>query len=164
MTFTTLDIIFSLIILFAAIRGSIRGFVKEVGSTASLILGIAAAVLFSGTGSRFLSQYIGDSVWTQLIAFLIIFIVVYLVVKLFENALSSLVERINLEKLDHALGLFIGTAEGLFFVFIILFLLNLQPFFDPAPITQDSFFVRMMEPLLPYAEELFSIRGDATHV
>jgi membrane protein required for colicin V production len=164
MTFTTLDIVFMLIILLAAIRGAIRGFVKEVGSTAALILGIAAAVFFSGTGAQFLADYIGDTVWTQLISFLIIFIIVYLVVKLFQNALSNLVERINLEKLDHALGLFVGIAEGTFLVFIVLFLLNLQPFFDPAGITKDSFFVRMLQPLLPYAAELFNFGQDTADV
>jgi len=45
------DIVGIVIIVFFALRTGIRGFVKELLSMAAVILGIAAAVLFSGVAS-----------------------------------------------------------------------------------------------------------------
>ncbi|TVQ23440.1 MAG: CvpA family protein [Spirochaetaceae bacterium] len=153
MTFTGIDIVFLIIVALLSIRAAIRGFVKELLGTAALLLGIAVAVLFSGLVAGMIEQYMGPTIWSQVIAFLGLFLVVYVVVKIFESALNRLIERIHLDQLDHALGFFLGIAEGLFIVFMLLLLIQIQPFFEPETLMAGSFFAHVMIPFLPFAAE-----------
>ena len=84
-------------------------------------------------------------------AFLSLFLVVYIVVKLFEKALNRLVERIQLEGLDRALGFFLGIVEGAFVVFVIVWIVRLQSVVDVGDLLERSVIARLLLPLLPYA-------------
>ncbi|MFP4301117.1 MAG: CvpA family protein [Alkalispirochaetaceae bacterium] len=150
------DIVFLIIIVFTSIRAGIRGFVKELMSMASVILGIAVAVLFSGVVAEYLDSYIGASPWSQVISFLGLFLLTYLGVKIFESALDRLIERIHLDSLDHALGFFLGIAEGLVVTFMLLLLIQIQPFVDPALLIEDSVLAHFLSPLFPYISEILS--------
>lgn len=154
--FSGLDIAFAVVVLLFTLRVGIKGFVKEFMSMAALILGIAIAALFSGFGAQYVRPYIESGPWAQIVAFLILFLITYVIVKLFENALGSIVERINLVSLDRALGFFLGLAEGLLVVFIVILVLQLQPLFETESILQDSVFARVLLPLLPYAQRVLS--------
>ncbi len=147
--FTTLDYIFGGVIVILAIRGIFKGFITELLSMLAIILGIGSALLFSKKGVLVLERIWGQSGWNQVIAFLIIFIVVYIIIKLFENFLHSLFENLNLEKLDKALGFFLGVGEGFLLIVVVLFILNWQPFFDVSDLITNSFFAKFLLPLLP---------------
>ena len=153
MELAAIDIVFAIIILILAIRAAIRGFVKELLGTAALILGIVAAVAFSGLAAQLIENLMGESVWSPVIAFLVIFLLVYLVVKIFETALNRLIERTHLNQLDHALGLFLGVVEGIVVVFVFLMLIQIQPFFEPESLMADSIFARILLPFMPFAAE-----------
>jgi len=155
LSFEVIDIVFGLLVVIAAIRGAFRGFVTEVGSMAALILGFGIAIIFYKSLSILLSTQFGESMWNQLIAFLILFLLVYLLVKLVQRLLQNVVERLNLDRLDSALGFFLGIAEGLLVVGVVLFIINWQPFFDPKSILGSSFFARMLFPVLPSPERIF---------
>jgi membrane protein required for colicin V production len=159
MEYSAIDIVFLVVIIFFTLRAAIRGFVKELLSTASVVVGIAAAVAFSGLVAQAITPYVGSLVWSQIIGFLGIFILVYLFMKLFENGLHRLVERINLESLDHALGIFLGIVEGVLVVFILVLLIQIQPFVEPQALLADSWFAQMLTPFLPYASELLNRRA-----
>ena len=156
MQLSGLDIVFLVLITFAALRGGLRGFVHEFLSMAAVILGIAGAVLFSGVAARVIQPYVGTGPWAQVIAFLGLFIVIYFVVKIFENALIRLIEHINAEGLDRALGFFLGIAEGLFMVFVMVLLLQLQPFVEAESLLEGSVIARFFVFLLPYAERVMN--------
>ncbi len=149
LNFNTIDYIFLAIIGVLSIRGTFRGFITELLSMAALILGLAAAVMFSKAGSHVLEKIWGTSGWNQVVSFLFIFIVVYAIVKFFENVLHNLFINLDLEKLDRALGFFLGFGEGILVTLIILFILNWQPFFDLHDLVKNSFFAKMLLPLLP---------------
>jgi len=155
MTFEVIDIVFALLVVIAAIRGAFRGFIAEVGSMAALILSFGAAIVFYKPVSVILNNQFGESMWNQLIAFLVLFLLVYLVVKLVQRLLQNIIERLNLDRLDSAMGLFLGIAEGLVVVGIVLFAINWQPFFDPKSLLGSSFFARMLFPVLPSPERIF---------
>jgi membrane protein required for colicin V production len=155
MQFEIVDVVFAILIIVAAIRGAFRGFVAEAGSAASLILGIVVAVLFYRPAARLIAHRFGSSMWNPLIAFLVLFLIAYVVVKLVERLLAAIFERLNLERLDSALGFFLGIGEGLLLVAVILFFLNWQPFFDPGPMLEHSLFARMLFPILPSPERIF---------
>ncbi len=152
------DIVGIVIIVFFALRTGIRGFVKELLSMAAVILGIAAAVLFSGVASAYLEPQFGiEAPWSQIVAFLGLFVAVYIIVKLFESALNRIMEKINLAGLDHALGILLGIAEGLLLVLIILTVLQWQSIFDVDAMIRESQFARLLLPLLPFAQQLFPV-------
>ena len=158
MSFEVIDIVFALLVVIAAIRGAFRGFVTEVGSMAALIFGFGAAIIFNKPVALLLDKQFGPSMWNQLIAFLILFLLGYLLVKLVQRMLQNIIERLNLDRLDSALGFFLGVAEGLLVVGVALFIINWQPFFDPKSLLGSSFFARMLFPVLPSPERIFGPR------
>ena len=158
MNLNPLDIIFLILMVVFVIRGLLRGFVVEFSSVAAIFLSILIAVLFSGLAAQLLDKFLEPSFWNQVIAFLALFMLTYLLVKLFEAGLKNLVSHAKLENLDRALGLFLGLIEGLLVVFILLFVLYVQPLFPVADVIAESFFGELLSPLFPYAAE-FIIRG-----
>lgn len=106
------DIVSLVIILILAVRATFRGFIDEFLSIASVLLGLTAAVIFTGKASLLIDRYVHNAFWSPIIAFLVLFLVVYIIVKIFENALNSLVEKVQLEKLDQSLGFFWGLSKG----------------------------------------------------
>ncbi len=147
-----IDVVFLIIIAFLTIRGALRGFVKELLSMAGIILGVVAGLLFSGVVAEFLADRFGGGDWLQIVAFLGLFVIVYIIVKIFENALNNLVERIHAQSLDHALGLFLGVIEGVLACFVVILLLQLQPFFAIEPILEESIGAAILLPFLPFVE------------
>jgi membrane protein required for colicin V production len=155
MAFNHLDIIFALILLIAMIRGAMRGFVTELLSMSAVILGILAAVFFSAPLSVYVSMLLGQSMWSQIIAFLVLFIVVYLIVKLVESLLNRGIEALSLKKLDSVLGFLLGALEGLLIVCVALLILDLQPFIDVQDLLDGSYAARLILPFLMPAGEWF---------
>ena len=155
MSFATIDIVFAILIAALAVRGAIRGFVAEFGSVAALFLGLGGAIALYKSVAALIGKWFGVSLWNPLIAFLVVFLLIYLVVKALERLLAALFDKLDLERLDRAIGLFLGLAEGLLLVGVLLVLLNWQPFFDIRSLLRDSLFARLLSPLLPSPERLF---------
>ncbi len=154
--FSLLDIIIMLVIIAAAVRGTIKGFVAEAASMAALILGIGGAILFSRKLSIVLEKYLGRTAWNQIITFLLIFLLIYIAIKMIEGILHAIFEKLNLNKLDRALGFFLGVAEGLLVGGLVLFVLNWQPIFETHEFLRNSLFYRLLLPLLPRPDIFFT--------
>jgi membrane protein required for colicin V production len=75
-------------------------------------------------------------------------------VKLSEAGLKNLVENAELENLDKALGFFLGLIEGLLVVFVLMFILYIQPLIPMEEAIQSSITGRLLLPLFPYAADL----------
>ena len=157
---SVLDILFGVIILIAMIRCILKGFIAEFLSVAAIILGIAAAIIFSGGGADLLIRYTGIQRFAQLSAFLIIFLLVYLITKLFEGLLQRIFERLKLEKLDRSLGFFLGIIEGALAVTVIVIVLELQPFFPAEDLLEESFIARTILRVLPYGLSFLNRRDN----
>jgi membrane protein required for colicin V production len=155
MGFAAIDIVFLVLIVVLAIRGAIRGFVTEIGSVAALVVGLGGAILFYKPLAALIGRLFGISMWNPLIAFLILFLVLYLVIKLLEHLLHAMFDKLNLERLDRAIGFFLGLAEGLLAVCVLLFLLNWQPLFDARKLLEHSLFARVLSPILPSPQRIF---------
>jgi membrane protein required for colicin V production len=149
--YAPIDFVFGVVVVLLAIRAAFRGLVTELLSILAVLLGIAAAVLFSGVVAGLLEPYVGATGWTLVLAFVAVFVVVFLLVKLFETALKGLIERIHLNTLDHALGLILGVVEGVLLSYIVILIIDVQPLFDPQLLLADSLFARLLLPFLPFA-------------
>ena len=141
-----------------AVRAVFRGFIDEFLSMAAVILGLAAALIFTGKLSVLVEKYIHSEFWSPVVAFLLLFLVVYIVVKILENALNSLVEKVQLEKLDQSLGFFLGIIEGALLVVLIVFILEVQPFFEIKSLFTGSIAYQAADKIIPIGKELLESR------
>lgn len=158
-SFDYIDILFGVIILVTTIRCIMKGFVAEALSMAAVILGILIAVIFAGQAAKLIDKLIAPSPWNQLAAFLILFLLVYLVIKIIQNALHTVFEKLHLDKLDKALGLFLGLVEGVLLVAVLLFAMNWLDAmfnFNLTLLTRKSFFAGLLAPLIIPVTEAFS--------
>jgi len=149
----TLDIIFIAIIGLLAVRGVFRGFVEEIMSMASLILGVLAAVFLYHPVGKLIGSYLPNSVFPDVIGFLVVFLVTYLLVKILEKIFQDIMENVNLEGLDRALGFLLGIVEGLLVVcFILIVMTLLQSMMDKSldirGLLSHSVFAKILMPLI----------------
>ena len=148
MTFNFLDIVFIVIILFIAIHGAVNGFIKELFGKAALILGILIAVMFYAKLMPYINRHIKSAFVSQILAFLLIFVFVYLIVRLIQHFVGTFFSGDILKGLDRALGFFLGAAEGLVLVALVLVFLYAQPWFKVGPLVDKSFFHTVLENFL----------------
>ena len=156
MNISALDIIFILLIVLFVIRCYLKGFVSEVFSMAATVLGFLAALFFYKSGAEFLRTQFWPDMKTipEIIAFIALFLIVFIVVRFLERLLNGVVYGIRLGGVDRFLGLIFGFAEGLAVISLVLFVLRIQPLFDPSEILSDSFFAKFLLPLISGQEKI----------
>jgi len=154
MTFSIIDIVFVGLIGLFMIRCYLKGFVSEFLSLAGFVLGILASLyLYKNGGELIKSRFMPDvNIIPDIIAFVLIFIFVFIVVKLLEHILIDIIDKVSLTSADGYIGIVFGLAEGIAVVSLVLFLLRIQPLFDPGVILDDSFFARILLPLITGTE------------
>ena len=150
MSFSIIDYIFLGLMGLFMIRCYIKGFISELLTMAAVVLGLLASLFFYKNGAVFIrDRYLPNiKVIPEILAFIALFIIVFFIIKLFEMLLKGVIEGVRLKGADHFLGIVFGFVEGLAVVSLILFLLRIQPLFDPSALLQDSFFARILLPLI----------------
>jgi membrane protein required for colicin V production len=146
-----IDIVFIGLIFILVLRCALRGFVREVMAAASVVLGLLAALLFYKPGAAFVRTRILEDVKVlpELIAFASLMIIVFIVIKILDHIIQDIISRITLlGGIDHSLGLVLGLLEGLLLVCLVLFVLGIQPLFDQGPLLENSFFAKLLNPLM----------------
>jgi membrane protein required for colicin V production len=157
--FSAIDFIFIGLIGLFMIRCFLKGFVSEILSMAAVVLGLLAALFFHKNGGEFLrSQFWpGLNVIPEIAAFIILFIIVFLVVKIIEKMIVNIIERVSLSGANSFLGLIFGLVEGIVLISLILLLLKIQPLFDSSSLLQNSFFAKLILPLIAGKEKYLSV-------
>lgn len=149
---STMDWIFTGIIIILAARCFVRGFVQEVLSVASYAVGLFAGLLFSNTVIEFAAKKLGTGTLPAsvqyVIAFIICFVLGFLIMKLIERLIREGLEAANLDIFDRVLGLALGIAEGLAIVALVLVVMEIQPFFDVKTALANSFFASTILPII----------------
>lgn len=156
MTITVFDAVLLVLVMILTVRGAIVGFVSEFFSKAAVILGTLAAVLFYRKLSPYVSDALGPDIYPQAVSFLVIFLVVYLVVKLFQHLAGTAVQGDTMTSLDRALGVFLGIAEGVVLVAVIIMFLRAQKWFDAGVLLDGSLIDRLVGPLVRSGPSAFS--------
>jgi membrane protein required for colicin V production len=151
-----IDIILGLLLIVAAVRGFMKGFIYEVASLVALILGVWGGIHFSYSLARFLEHtFSWHSEHLGLISFFIILVVIVVLVHLVGAALSKVVEAISLGFLDHTAGLFFGLVKAAFILSILLVLLDrFDRQYDFIP-EEDKEKSRTYEPLKDFVPTIF---------
>ena len=143
------DGIVLIVVVAAAIRAAIRGFVAELFGVAAIAAGIGIGALLYGPLAVAMDGWWGVSVWNRIGAFLAIFLACYLILKLVEALFHRFFEALDLERLDRVLGMFVGLAEGLAVTFALFVVLRVQPIIDTTSLFDGSIVAQyLFEPLL----------------
>jgi membrane protein required for colicin V production len=148
-SFSVIDYIFLGLLGLFMIRCYLKGFISELLSMAAVVLGLLASLFFFKNGADFIRErYLNIKVIPEILAFIALFIIVFFIIKLIEKMLKDIIEGVRLKGADHFLGIIFGFVEGLVVISLILFLLRIQPLFDPSALLQDSFFAGILLPLI----------------
>ncbi len=141
---------FAMIALFAVVvvKVTLSGFIAEFFSKAAVILGAVIAVVFYRKFAPFVMQYVGGGGYAYAVAFLLLFLASYAVVKIAQKIVGAATQNETVDNLDHALGFFLGAAEGVLCVVVILIALRSVPFFDLSFVTRGSFLAKFFEPFV----------------
>jgi membrane protein required for colicin V production len=146
-----IDIVFVVLALILTVRCALRGFVEELLSMASVVLGLLAALFFYKNGAAFIAEkFMPDiKIFPEILAFIAIFLIVFILIRILARILKDIVEGIRLGGVDRFLGILFGLVEGLIVISLILVVLTIQPLFDPAPILEKSVFADLLRSLIP---------------
>ncbi|MDR2144442.1 MAG: CvpA family protein, partial [Treponema sp.] len=150
-----IDIVFFVLLGLLTLRCYLKGFTGEIIALASLAFGITAAVFFFRAGAAFIrTKWLSDvAVFPEILAFAGIFIIVFLAGKILDRIVKDIIERLHLDGLNRFLGLFLGFVEGVALVSVILVVLRVQPLFDSSSLLGESFFARLLLPLIDPVRE-----------
>jgi membrane protein required for colicin V production len=150
MKVAVIDVVFLILVLILVFRCTLRGFIKELMTMASAVLGVLIAVLLYKPGAAFIrTKILSDvAVLPELIAFIVLIAIVSIVIKILEGILQDIISRVNLGGLNHILGLVFGLLEGLLLVCLILFVINIQTLFNPDNLLEKSLFAKYLAPLV----------------
>jgi membrane protein required for colicin V production len=144
-----MDLVFFILLALLTLRGFLKGFTGEFISLASIALGLIGAVFFFKSGGAFLRlNYLKMPVLPEILSFIAIFLIVFIAGKILEKILKDIIDKLNLDKLDKGLGLFLGLAEALALISIILLFLFIQPLFNSRDLLAGSIFARMLLPFI----------------
>jgi membrane protein required for colicin V production len=149
MNIAAIDIIFIALGLILIIRCALRGFIGELMSMASVVLGVLGGIFFYRSGAAFIREkFLDVKILPEMLAFIALFLIIFMAVKILEYLLQDIILRINLGGVDRFLGIIFGIGEGILLICLALFLLSVQPLFDPAPFLERSFFARLLMPFV----------------
>jgi membrane protein required for colicin V production len=152
---SSMDIIFIILMLLLSLRCTLRGLIGELIPMASIILGLMGSIFFFKNGADFIRTKVFTemTLLPEIIAFLGIFLVVFFAGKWLENMLMDIIQRIHLVGVNHFLGAIFGFIEGITLVTLIIFILGIQPLFNALPLLENSFFARLLLPLIGIVQE-----------
>jgi membrane protein required for colicin V production len=149
-----IDIVFIVLAIILTVRCALRGFIGELMSMASIVLGLLAALFFYKNGGVFIREKFmpGMKIIPEILAFIALFLIVFVVIKILESILKEIIEKIRLGGADRFLGIVFGLVEGIIVISLVLFILTIQPLFDPAPVLRGSIFAEFLLPFITGSE------------
>lgn len=151
-----IDIIFAALAVLLAVRCALRGFIEELMSMGSVVLGLLTAFFFYKNGGAFIrTKFLpGIDILPEVLAFIALFLVVFILVKILGVILKDIVAGIKLGGADRFLGLVFGLGEGFIVICLILFVLTIQSpsLFDSGPLLQKSLFAKLLLPFVTGGE------------
>lgn len=153
MNFAVIDWVFSGIIILFAIGGVIKGFIDNVFGKIAFIAGIILAYLFYKNIAGSVLRDVKNPYVANVLAFLLIFVVVFLVIKIIQMIVAKVFEWSILKSLDRTLGFIFGMIEGAAVVCLVIFLITVQPFFNPLNILGESFYYGLVSSLFHSTRE-----------
>ncbi|MCL5261342.1 MAG: CvpA family protein [Gammaproteobacteria bacterium] len=124
------DYLIILVLLLSTLVSILRGFVKELISLLTWIIGFWVAYKFSDQGANFLKEYISNPSLRMIISFSTIFIVIVIFGAIINFLISMILVKTGLSGTDRALGVLFGFARGVLLIGMILLLISTTAFIE----------------------------------
>jgi membrane protein required for colicin V production len=160
-----IDIIIIALLVYAALFGIWKGFVRQLFGLAALFLGIWCACRFSGFTAAYISQWIDkNETAVTIISFAITFIIVLLGVILVGRLTEQLVKAVTLGWVNRLIGLLFSVLKMALILSVCIWLLQafdrMWPFFPHHDCGQSILFapVSKLAPVVfPYLKVLVEL-------
>ncbi|MHC6204384.1 CvpA family protein [Breznakiellaceae bacterium SP9] len=151
--FAVIDIVLGVLILLIVILSTLKGFIKATLSIASYVAGVLAGFFFYQRGAAFIRTKIfaDQELLTEVLAFVILFAIAFIVVKLVQRLLHEIVSMLDLQAIDQVLGFAFGVVAGFALAAFVLFVIDIQPLFEPRSILSGSKLYQWLSPYLSRA-------------
>ncbi len=114
------DILIIVILAFCLIRGMFRGLVKEISSIIGVIGGFYAAYTYYRLPAPYLTQWIANPAYRNIVSFLLLFCVTVIVISLLGALIRFLLKITFLTWFDRLCGASFGALKGLLIVSVLL--------------------------------------------
>jgi tyrosyl-tRNA synthetase len=119
------DLVFLVVLIYAAYRGFSKGVVLQAATLLALILGIIGAIKFSGYTSALIIEHTKmTGEYLPIISFALTFIVIVVVVHLLAKVIERLVEAVALGFVNRLAGALFSMTKFAFIISVILVVLN----------------------------------------
>jgi membrane protein required for colicin V production len=115
-----LDIVICVIGGFCLVRGIFRGSIKEITSIVGVFVGFYAAYTYYPLLARWLSEFIYDQSYRNIISFLLAFVFVFLAVGFVGAILKHLLKGASLGWTDRVSGGVLGVVKATLIVSVLL--------------------------------------------
>lgn len=122
-----LDIIILLTIAASAIFGVFKGFVRQLVSIASLVLGIWCAGKFTGYLSTYIKEWLNLEMSQQtlhIILFIVIFILAVVIAHFLGKGVEGMIKLTMLGWLNRLLGFLFGAAKAIIILSVVVCAIN----------------------------------------
>lgn len=156
MPFALLDVIFLIVILIFALIATAKGFIGAIFGKLCWIMGLFGAFFFYKYLLKYMTGVIKNEMLAAIACFFLIFVVIFLIVKIIQVILQKAFSGDIMKGLDRALGFFFGLVEGLVIVFIFIFIVKNQPWFDVRNLFEGSLFYQILSPMLDFSHKAIS--------
>lgn len=133
------DIVIIVILSFCLLRGIFRGLVKEVSGLIGVLAGFYAAFTYYTEIAKFLSRWISDVSYCNILSFLIIFCGVLIIVNILGIIIKYILKIASMGWIDRISGAGFGIIKAVLIVSILLIMLTT---FLPkgSPVVRNSMF------------------------
>ncbi|HHC25178.1 MAG TPA: CvpA family protein [Desulfobacterales bacterium] len=148
-----LDILMIVILTYCVVMGFFRGLMRELAATIGVLGGFYAAYTYYMNVSKYLSKWISDPSYLNILSFLIIFFSVFIIISILGVIIKYLLKIITFGWMDRISGGGCGLIKGLLIVSVVLMtLITFLP--KGSPIIRDS----MLSPsVTPISEKMAKV-------
>lgn len=147
-----LDIVLSFFLLWALIRGFLKGILIEVFSLSALVIGVWICLNFAPSFLDLLEPLIGREKWTLYLAYIAIFLLAFGVVYLLGVSAEKVMKLTGLNIFNRLAGGLFGLLKVAFFLSLLLWITANFDLLSPEA-RNGSFLLGYIEPLAPFLLE-----------
>jgi len=147
-----IDVVFLIILIFAAVKGFSRGLIMAIFSFIAFFIGLAAALKLSATVANYLQEGTDKvpSQWWPVIAFLLVFVIVALIVRAVGAIIEKTIQVASLGWINRIGGFLVYAILYVLMFSVILFFLREMKWLSDTTIA-NSITYSYIEPWGPWA-------------
>ena len=114
------DMLAIVILAFCVIRGVFRGLIKEMSSVVGVLAGFYAAYTYYLSVSKFLSRWMTNEAYVNILSFLIIFCCIFFIISMIGVVIKYVLNIAFMGWFDRICGIGFGLLKGVLIVSVLL--------------------------------------------